>query len=304
MTPQDDAMILTEHPRPSRTFVHLTDVHLPGSATPLYGAADADGHLRALLRRLEDSGLRPDALLLTGDLADRGEPEAYRRLRAMIEPVAARIGAEIIWAPGNHDERVAFRDELLAGAPEHDAVEPGAPICFVRWFGGLRVIVLDSTLPGAHWGALAEGQLDWLRSRLAQRAPEGSILIMHHPPLPTVLDLAVTVELRDQDALAEVLRGSDVRAILSGHVHHPSFGTFVGIPVVVASSTAYGQDLAEAVGSTRGHDATQGYNLVQVYPDTIVHSCVAIERGPDVGEHVEAGEAARRIEANGIRWRA
>ncbi|NKF33882.1 phosphodiesterase, partial [Pseudomonas sp. BGM005] len=86
---------------------------------------------------------------------------------------------------------------------------------------------------------------------LSSPAPEGSLLLIHHPPLPTVLDLAVTVELRDQAALAEVLRGSDVRGILSGHVHHPSFGTFAGIPVAVASSSAYGQDLAQPVGATR-----------------------------------------------------
>ncbi|MEW2006733.1 metallophosphoesterase [Microbacterium sp. NPDC079208] len=291
-------MILTEHPRPSHTFVHISDTHLPGERSPLYGSgADADANLAEMLDRLVASGLRPDALLFTGDLTDRGDAAAYGRLREFVTPAAAALGCEVVWAAGNHDDRRAMRSELgLAGAGDEPIVE-------VRWFGGMRVIVVDSTVPGAHWGEVPSSQLDRLEGELSTAAPQGTLLLIHHPPLPTVLDLAVTVELRDQDALAAVLRGSDVRGILSGHVHHPSFGTFAGIPVAVASSSAYGQDLAQPVGATRGQDAAQGYNLVHVYADTIVHSAVSLERGADVGEPVAADEAGRRIAGVGIDWR-
>lgn len=291
-------MILTEHPRPSHTFVHISDTHLPGQRSPLYGSgADADANLAEMLDRLVASGLRPDALLFTGDLTDRGDAAAYQRLRELVTPAADALGCEVVWAAGNHDDRRAMRSELgLAGAGDEPIVE-------VRWFGGMRVIVVDSTVPGAHWGEVPSSQLDRLEGELSTAAPQGTLLLIHHPPLPTVLDLAVTVELRDQDALAAVLRGSDVRGILSGHVHHPSFGTFAGIPVAVASSSAYGQDLAQPVGATRGQDAAQGYNLVHVYADTIVHSAVSLERGADVGEPVAADEAGRRIAGVGIDWR-
>lgn len=291
-------MILTEHPRPSHTFVHISDTHLPGERSPLYGSgADPDANLAEMLDRLVASGLRPDALLFTGDLTDRGDAAAYRRLRELVAPAADALGCEVVWAAGNHDDRRAMRSELgLAGAGDEPIVE-------VRWFGGMRVIVVDSTVPGAHWGEVPSSQLVRLEGELSTAAPQGTLLLIHHPPLPTVLDLAVTVELRDQDALAAVLRGSDVRGILSGHVHHPSFGTFAGIPVAVASSSAYGQDLAQPVGATRGQDAAQGYNLVHVYADTIVHSAVSLERGADVGEPVAADEAGRRIAGVGIDWR-
>lgn len=86
-------------------------------------------------------------------------------------------------------------------------------------------------------------------------------------------------------------------------MHHPSFGTFAGIPVAAASSSAYGQDLAQPVGATRGQDAAQGYNLVHGHDGTIVHSGVGLELGADVGEPVAADEAGRRIAGRTISWR-
>lgn len=306
-------MILTEHPRPSHTFVHLSDTHLPAERSPLYGSsADADSNLEVMLSKLVASGLKPDALLLTGDLADRGDVSAYRRLRPLVEDAAAALGCEVVWAAGNHDDRAAMRAELLAGAgvvgAADDAGSAGGlvgeePITEVRWFGGLRVIVVDSTVPGAHWGEVDDAQVAWLAAELEVPAPAGTLLLMHHPPLPTVLDTAVMVELRGQSRLREVLAGSDVRGILSGHVHHPSFGLFAGVPVVAASSSAYGQDLTQPPGATRGQDAAQGYNLVHVYADTIVHSAVSLQWGGDVGEAVPADEAGRRIAGRGIGWR-
>lgn len=298
-------MIQSEYPRPSYLFAHITDTHLPREPDLLYGDVDADTHLTRLLSALEGSGLAPDALLFTGDLADKGDASAYRRLRKLVEPVAERMGAAVVWAPGNHDERVVFRQELLTGpdAPQVPGEGPDAPICYTQWFGGLRVLVLDSTAPGKHSGVLDEGKLDWLRGELQTRAPQGTLLIMHHPPLPTVLDLAVSVELRNQDALASVVRGSDIRSILSGHVHHPSFGTFAGIPVSVATSTAYSQDLSVSVGGIRGQDGAQGLNLVQVYQNTIVHSSLSVGGYPTVGKHVSPAAAAEHLTSSGIRWR-
>jgi Icc protein len=123
---------------------------------------------------------------------------------------------------------------------------------------------------------------------------------MHHPPLPTVADLAVAVELVEQHRLASVLEGTDVRAILAGHLHYSSFGSFAGIPVSVASSTCYTQDLAFEQAGTRGHDAAQAFSLVQVYPETVVHSVVPVESGPTAGETVTARQAGARLERAGI----
>jgi 3',5'-cyclic AMP phosphodiesterase CpdA len=115
-----------------------------------------------------------------------------------------------------------------------------------------------------------------------------------------VLDLAVLVELRGQSALAGVLRNSDVRAILGGHLHYSTTATFAGIPVSVASASCYTQDLNVAVGGTRGRDGGQAFNLVHVYEHTVVHSVVLLGDTPAVGESVSAEEVQRRLSAAGI----
>ncbi|MBX9641549.1 MAG: metallophosphoesterase, partial [Mycobacteriaceae bacterium] len=195
---------------------------------------------------------------------------------------------------GNHDDRAELRRLLL------DEVPSMAPVDQVRRIDGLRIITLDTSVPGHHYGEIRPAQLDWLAGQLATPAPDGTILALHHPPIPSVLDMAVTVELRDQAALGRVLKGSDVRAVLAGHLHYSTNATFVGIPVSVASATCYTQDLTVAVGGTRGRAGAQACNLVHVYPETVVHSVIPLGGGNTVGTFVTPGHAQRNIAEAGI----
>ncbi|WP_346927098.1 phosphodiesterase [uncultured Arthrobacter sp.] len=288
-------LIEAEHPRPRHFLLHLSDPHLLGGTAPLHGVVDSDALLQQLFDEVRASGARPEAVIFTGDLADRGEPEAYAKLRAIVEPACQALGAKVIWAMGNHDNRENFRTGLL------DQPADDAPVDHTYFINGLRVITLDTSVPGFHHGELSPDQLEWLEAELSTPAPDGTILALHHPPVPSVLDLAVLVELRGQAALAGVLRNSDVRAILGGHLHYSTTATFAGIPVSVASATCYTQDLNVPVGGTRGRDGGQAFNLVHVYEHTIVHSVVLLGDTPAVGELVTAAEAQRRISAAGIR---
>ncbi|WP_306233431.1 metallophosphoesterase [Agrococcus beijingensis] len=283
-----------EHPRPDHFLLHISDTHLLAGGGRLYDRVASEEHLRRLFDEFEASGARPDAIVFTGDLADLGEADAYRRLRAIVEPIALDLGAELVWVMGNHDERRAFRTELL------DQPASDAPIDAVTWVGGLRIVTLDSTVPGLHHGEVSRAQLAWLRDVLAEPAPHGTILAMHHPPVPSVLDLAVSVELRDQVHLAEALVGTDVRSILAGHLHYSSSATFAGIPVSVASATCYTQDLNVPVGGTRGRDGARAFNLVHVYPSTVLHSVVPLGAFPHL-DWIDADESARRLELAGLR---
>ncbi len=285
-------MNIGQYPDPSHTILHLSDTHLVEQHRPLYGAVDSDANLAALLERLRTAGTRVDAIVITGDLADAGAQDAYVRLRELIEPFAAEQGCPVLWVMGNHDDREAFRAELLREAP---GVEP---IDRVHEVAGLRIIALDSTVPGHHHGELDADQLSWLAEQLATPAEHGTLLALHHPPVPTTLPLLQLVELRDTEPFADVVRGSDVRGILAGHFHYATHSTFAGVPVSVAAASCYTQDLAIPAGMTRGVDANQAASLVHVYPDRIVHSQLPLTDGPTVYEvtpaQIEAWIAAAR----------
>lgn len=278
---------VAEHPRPDHVIAHISDTHLIAGDGDLYGDVDADARLCELLERLDDSQTRLDAMIFTGDLADTGQPGAYRRLGELVEPLASRLGAEVIWVMGNHDDRAASREHLLHETPTIASMER------VHDIAGLRVIVLDTSVPGYHHGEITPEQLQWLAEQLSEPAPFGTILAMQHPPIPSVQELAVLVELRDQAGLAPVLRGSDVRAILAGHLHYSTTGTFAGIPVSVASASCYTQDLLTA--GTRGRDGAQAFNLVHCYPDTVVHTVIPLAAGPTVGRFVPRETVRREL---------
>ncbi|GAA5211153.1 metallophosphoesterase [Microbacterium kyungheense] len=259
-----------QHPPARRTLLHISDTHLLAGNPPLGGRYDTAANLRRALAAAEATGIHPDAVVFTGDLTDLGEPEAYRALRAEVEPFAERLGAPVVWVAGNHDERPALRRELLDVPPTEQ------PVTGVWDLGGLRLIALDSTVPGWHHGDLDTAQLEWLREVLATPAPLGTILAMHHPPLPSHIPFFDILELRDQGRLAEVIAGTDVRAILAGHLHHSTSGTFAGVPVSVAAATCYTMNLARPADEVNGMDAGQSFHLVHVYDETITHAVVPV----------------------------
>ena len=285
---------VTEFPRPDHMLVQISDSHLlPSGRGPLNGDVDEGALLEAALRRVVEFGIAPEALIFTGDQADQGEEGSYQRLRALVDPVAEELGAKVIWTMGNHDDRRAFRHGLLGLEP---TLEPWNDVVML---GGLRVIVIDSTVPGRGWGQVTPTTLEWLQAILAIPAREGSILAIHHPPMPTVQDMAATVELRDTESLAAVLRGSDVRSIIAGHVHYTTFATFAGIPVIAIASSAYTQDVFTPGRGTRGRDACQGLSYIHVFRDTIMHTAYPIVAGSTVGRFIDAAETARILADEG-----
>ncbi|WP_405218196.1 metallophosphoesterase [Agrococcus sp. Ld7] len=256
------------HPAPAAVIAHLSDTHLLAGGALLADLVDTAAHLRATAQRLRVAAADADVVVVSGDVADRGEPEAYALAREIIEPVAAELGAPIVWAAGNHDERQSMRTSLgLAGAPAD-------PIDATIEVGDLRIVSLDSSLPGWHHGGFDAGQADWLRAALADPPALGTVLVMHHPPLAYRSRLMRLLEFRDEEPLAEVLGDGRVRAILSGHLHVNGSGTFRGIPVVLAGATSYADDLGGPPPAMHGIDATQSFNLVELYPDSMSHTVV------------------------------
>jgi Icc protein len=195
-------------------ILQLSDPHI--------GAPDGDpdGDLARTLAYVRELGVRPDVVLVTGDLTEHGDPAEYARVRERLEP----LGAPLLALPGNHDDSVTLRAAFPATT--HD--------------GALRVLTLDSRLPGRDDGALGAEQLARLGADLAA-APDASTLVaLHHPPLRTGMPFldGIGLDPGDRDALRDVVAGHpQVRAIVAGHVHMTATGRLGATPVLTVPST-------------------------------------------------------------------
>ncbi|MFE9323609.1 metallophosphoesterase [Nocardia sp. NPDC052278] len=255
------------------TVVQLTDTHIRATGERVHGMIDTYANLTHALQQLRASQQRIDALVLSGDLTDNGSPEAYRRLRDAVEPVAAELGAQTVYTMGNHDERTAFGTELLGLA----AVDPDATHDQVFDIAGLRIIALDSSTPRRHDGRLEPEQLDWLTDQLREPAPHGTLLVLHHPPIPSPVAATEYLRLEQPELLEEVLVGSDVRLIICGHNHLTGAAALGGIPVWIGPALAYRIDTIAPIGRHRGLTGF-GYSRIDLLGTTLV--ATAIEATP------------------------
>jgi 3',5'-cyclic AMP phosphodiesterase CpdA len=244
--------------RPRYTIVQVSDPHIPDEGL-LFDRVDACARVQALVEMIEAAGGSPDLLVLSGDMADQGKAESYVRLRPVIDEALRRFDAKLLVAPGNHDDVALLREHLLGREPA-----PG-PLDEIVWVGGLRLIGLDSSVPGEDYGRLDDEQLEALARELAQPAPDGTVLVVHHPPIWSTTPMSELVALREPGRLAEVIRGTDVRMVLSGHTHRVSAGTLAGIPVWVSPPTGSTADVLIRDGF-RGH-AGGGFTRVDILDD-------------------------------------
>lgn len=284
---------------PTHVLAHLSDPHLIAGGALLHGRVDTAEQLRKALERVEASGEAIDVLVISGDLADNGDPAAYELLLEVVTPTVERLGAALVLTAGNHDERAPIAHVL-----RHEPEGSEGPHDTVTVMRGLRVIGIDSAVPGYHHGGLSDAQYDWLAGELAKPAEHGTILVMHHPPIAYRAALMQLLDFDAPDRLLETLRGTDVRAILSGHLHVTTFGTLGHVPVVVAGGVSYADDVGAPRNSLTAVDGPQSWNLVEVHSDQVVASAVSIEApttwpalSDAVREYLDTVPAHKRREA-------
>lgn len=240
-------------------ILHISDTHVRRETGPDVYGVDARGSLRLMLRdcaEISDLG----ALILTGDVADDGSREAYADVRAMVGDFARERMIPAFISTGNHDERHAFTQVL--GSGHRDATGADRPLAqlesaageraAVSIVDGFRIVTLDSLVPGKAYGLISDVQLEWLRDVLAGPAPNGTILAFHHPPLALPgVELQQTLGLANGPALADAVRGADVRLVLCGHFHLQLFGLLDNIPVWATPGIVNRVDLTAAPGTLR-----------------------------------------------------
>jgi hypothetical protein len=179
-------------------IAQVTDTHIKANGRLAYDRVDTADKLARCIAHLNRLPQRPDVTLLTGDLVDAGRPGEYAVLRRLIAPLAMPVYV----IPGNHDARGAFREAFT----DHAYLPSGGEFLhYVIEQHPLRLIGLDSTVPGKAHGELCAERLAWLDARLAEAPRRPTLVFTHHPPFLTGLHNMDLQNCRNGDALGAVI---------------------------------------------------------------------------------------------------
>src|SRR5579863_6575751 len=130
-------------------LAQISDLHIKRPGALAYQRVDTAACLARCVARLNALEPRPDAVLVTGDLVDRGTAEEYVHLKSLLD--ALRIPYYLLI--GNHDDRAALREVFAERA---ELREGGEFVQYAIDIGALRVIALDSQVPRQSAGDLCD----------------------------------------------------------------------------------------------------------------------------------------------------
>jgi 3',5'-cyclic AMP phosphodiesterase CpdA len=255
------------------TIAQITDLHVTTDKDPVNKERN-EKRLRAVLRAIHDRRPRPVAIIATGDLVDRGEPEEYAELKKILDEVELPVYLGL----GNHDSRAPFRSAFPSAA-----VDANGFVQFAVDLGGVRVVMLDTLDEGKSDGAFCEKRAQWLSTTLGQAAHTPTIVALHHPPI------ASGIRWMDPDPNSEwiarlkktLLGRKQVLTAISGHVHRTFVGMFAGHSLSAGPATSIQLTLDLSEVNMRVPDGREilveeppGYTLLMWYRGELAtHFC-------------------------------
>ena len=235
------------------TFATVNDVHFgeiecgrlgtPEELGPILSAAPGAKPYPNVMNAgaiSEIQTLDPDAVVVKGDLTDRGSEEEYQ---AFLDAYT-QLGERMRHVRGNHDAMIT--DAIAATAP------------FTVTLPGVTLAVLDTVRPGAEHGRIANDQLAWLEDIASESTTPMLVLGHHHPWDPSSTernDHYFGINPDDSDALCGVItRCESIAGYFAGHTHRNRVRHFEAARRVPIVEVACVKDYPGAWGEYRVYE--------------------------------------------------
>ncbi len=214
--------------------VQITDSHIEAAGVLTYDTFDAAASLATVVEAINARDPQPDLVVHTGDLAHHGAPEQYGPAREIL----GQLTAPYVVLPGNHDAREGF---VAAFADTGWLPKQGEFLHYVVGEFALRIVCLDTVIPGVPYGMLCQERLSWLNTQLSAAPTKPTIVAMHHPPMEMGLTFSSMVGLSEggPELAAILARHPQVQRVICGHIHRPVTAIFGQRPVWAAPATSY-----------------------------------------------------------------
>jgi 3',5'-cyclic-AMP phosphodiesterase len=223
----------------------LTDLHVRPVGQPSNRVSETNMFTERAFRAVARLNPRPDVVVITGDLTECGLEAEYANVARLI---GEWLPMPVFVIPGNHDRRETFRQCLqhLPGviADPHyiQYAVDGHPV---------RLVMLDTLVPGSGHGELRPEQLDFLDRTLAAKPDTATIIAMHHPPFICGITHIDHINLRNAAQFAAVVaRHKQVERIICGHHHRPIVGRVGHAIASISPSVAHQVELSLSPGKS------------------------------------------------------
>jgi 3',5'-cyclic-AMP phosphodiesterase len=242
-------------------FIHVSDLHLVPKGDKLWGL-DPFARFEACLDDIAKFHHDAAFVVISGDLAERGEVLAYRQLKARLTDFPIETHLML----GNHDDRGHF----FSAFPE----APRDPAGFVQSAIAREdslFLMLDTLKgPPSSAGLYCAKRKAWLRAELAGAGDRPVYVFMHHPPFSIAHDLMDLIMLDDAEDFLALLVGHAVRHVFFGHAHRPVSGQFHGMSFSAPPSLVHQLPLVSGSVATIYSDEPAMYAVVHASPDKVL----------------------------------
>ena len=250
-------------------IIHVSDLHLLKPGEKVWGI-DPAARLDACLADIERHHGDADFCVISGDLTDRGEIEAY----ALLKERLARFRLETHLLIGNHDDRANY----FATFPDAQRDSNGfAQYSIVR--DGFSFFFLDTLKgPPSSAGLYCEKRKAWLAQALRESAGI-PVLFMHHPFFAIAHPLMDRIKLDDSEDFARLVAPHNVRHVFFGHAHRTVSGNYRGIGYSAPPSLVHQLPLVAGSVDTVYSDEPPIYAVAHFSPEqTVVHMDAFLNR--------------------------
>jgi 3',5'-cyclic AMP phosphodiesterase CpdA len=257
-------------------IAQLSDLHC---GSPFFDGALLEAAVK------EIAAIRPDLVVVGGDLTCEGYPAEFQAARGFLEPLFAG-GLTVLVIPGNHDSKnVGYLHFCDAFGPG-DVADKGDRVMAITGGGDngrepwrVQIVAIDSSKPDLAEGEVGRERYRWIRDQFAGEA-DFRIFVLHHHLVPVPGTGRERNTVWDAGDVLALLTELDVDLVLSGHKHVPYMWLLDKV-LIVNSGTVSSYRLR---GYTR-----PSWNLL-----TVTHDEVAVTlRYPGEGERA-AGVLDRR----------
>lgn len=214
-------------------IAQITDLHVSEPGRLFGGRVDTRAALERCIAHVLSLDPAPDVVAVSGDVAETGSRAEYEFAAAQLD----RLPCPVLAIPGNHDAR----EPMAAVMPRYIAQIAGGHLCIASDEFPLRLIGLDTIVPGATQGELCAARLAWLEGELGRQPEKPALVFMHHPPFRTGMTVMDGIGLNKgrEEFVAIVKKHPQIAGIVCGHAHRAINATIAGVPVRLAPSAAY-----------------------------------------------------------------